>query len=145
MYDSSVHPVRHPTYGVPDFEPSISTVEANGGSIIEFPVTTLPVGSKNMPIGGGGYFRLLPGRVHRAALGRVTKMGRPVAIYLPPWEFDPNQPRIPAPALKKFRHYVGLSKSLDRLDKMISTWDFGTMREVLENHQAAEPSATASA
>ena len=53
LYDSSVHPVRHPTYGVPDFEPGISTVETGSGSIIEFPVTTLPLGSKNVPIGGG--------------------------------------------------------------------------------------------
>ena len=139
LYDSSVHPVRHPTYGVPDFEPGISTVETESGSIVEFPVTTLPVGSKNVPIGGGGYFRLLPGPLHRAAISRVTRMGRPVAIYLHPWEFDPAQPRIPAPAFKKFRHYVGLSRSLDRLDAMISRWPFGTMREVLEGEGALRP------
>ena len=132
MYDSSVHPVRHPTYGVPDFEPAISTVQTEKGSIIEFPVTTFPMGSKNLPIGGGGYFRLMPGAVHRAALAKVTKMGRPVAIYLHPWEFDPGQPRIDAPAFKKFRHYVGLSKSLGRLDKLLAKWEFGTMREVIE-------------
>jgi len=138
LYDSSVHPVRHPTYGIPDFDPGISTVETAHGSIVEFPVTTFPVGSKNLPIGGGGYFRLLPGAVHRAALARVTKLGRPVALYLHPWEFDPEQPRIDAPLLKKFRHYVGLGKSLERLDRLLQTWSFGTMREVLEGEGAIE-------
>ncbi|MEL6429315.1 MAG: XrtA system polysaccharide deacetylase [Planctomycetota bacterium] len=131
LYDSSVHPVHHPTYGVPDFPPTITTVETEHGPIVEFPVTTLPVGKKNMPIGGGGYFRLLPGPVHRAAIARVTKLGRPVALYLHPWEFDPDQPRIPAPAFKKFRHYVGLEKSLARLDRLLERWPFGTMAEVL--------------
>ena len=136
VYDSSVHPVTHPTYGVPDFEPGISTVETENGSIVEFPVTTLPVrAGKNLPIGGGGYFRLMPGAVHRAAIGRVTRLGRPVALYLHPWEFDPGQPRIDAPALKKFRHYVGLSRSLARLDRLLGTWEFGTMREVLEGER----------
>lgn len=133
VYDSSVHPVKHPTYGVPEFDPVISTVETGKGTIFEFPVTTLPVGGgRNMPIGGGGYFRLMPGGVHRAALGRVTKLGRPVALYLHPWEFDPGQPRIDAPWFKKFRHYVGLSRSLERLDRLLGTWEFGTMREVLD-------------
>ena len=106
------------------------------GSIVEFPVTTFPFAGKNLPIGGGGYFRLLPGALHRAALAKVTRIGRPVAIYLHPWEFDPEQPRVPAPFLKKFRHYVGLSRSLDRLDRLLATWDFGTMREVLEGADA---------
>lgn len=138
LYDSSVHPVRHPTYGIPDFDPGISTVETAHGPIVEFPVTTFPVGSKNLPIGGGGYFRLLPGAVHRAALARVTKLGRPVALYLHPWEFDPEQPRVAATPLKKFRHYVGLGKSLTRLDRLLQTWSFGTMREVLEGVGAIE-------
>ena len=136
LYDSSVHPVRHPTYGVPDFEPGISTVETKRGSIVEFPVTTFPFVGKNLPIGGGGYFRLLPGVIHRAAIAKVTRMGRPVAIYLHPWEFDPGQPRIAAPPLKKFRHYVGLGRSFDRLDRLLQRWTFGTMREVLEGADA---------
>ncbi len=136
LYDSSVHPVRHPTYGVPDFDPGISTVSTGNGSIVEFPVTTFPFAGKNLPIGGGGYFRLLPGALHRAALARVTRLGRPVALYLHPWEFDPDQPRIATSALKKFRHYVGLEKSLSRLDRLLETWTFGSMREVLEGEGA---------
>lgn len=130
-YDSSVHPVRHPTYGVPDFEPGVSTVHTSYGDVVEFPVTTLPLGKRNWPIGGGGYFRLLPGPVHRAALARVERLGRPVALYFHPWEFDPGQPRVDAPWSKRFRHYVGLGKSVARLERLVRRWSFGTMSEAL--------------
>jgi polysaccharide deacetylase family protein (PEP-CTERM system associated) len=133
-YDSSVHPVRHPTYGVPDFEPGISIVPAPGGAgeVVEFPVSTYPFLGRNLPVGGGGYFRLLPGALHRAALGRLERMGRPTATYLHPWEFDPQQPRYPAPLLKRFRHYLNLDRTLDRLDTLLARFRFDTMRAVLE-------------
>ena len=132
VYDSSVHPVRHPTYGIPDFDPDISRVEApGGGSILEFPVATWPLFGGNLPVGGGGYFRLLPGAVHRRFFGSLLKRGRSPALYMHPWEFDPDQPRIPAPALSRFRHYLGLKRSLPRLEKLMSRYPCGTMREVL--------------
>ncbi len=132
-YDSSVHPVRHPVYGVPDFEPGISRVETADGSIVEFPVATWPLFGRNLPMGGGGYFRLLPGPVTRAALGSLERRGRRAAVYLHPWEFDPEQPRQPAPLLKRFRHYVGLRQTLPRLDRMLRDFRFGTMRAALED------------
>ncbi len=130
-YDSSVHPVRHPTYGIPDFEPGISTVRAAGGEIVEFPVSTFPFAGRNLPVGGGGYFRLLPGAVTRAALRSLEKRGRPGLFYLHPWEFDPEQPRCPAPALKRFRHYLNLTRTLPRLERMLDEFRFGTIAEVL--------------
>ncbi|MEZ6021126.1 MAG: DUF3473 domain-containing protein [Planctomycetota bacterium] len=134
VYDSSVHPVHHPTYGVPDFEPGISIVHApgGGGDVIEFPVATLPAGSRNLPVGGGGYFRLLPGWMHRRAIRRLEGMGRPTATYLHPWEFDPEQPRYPAKFTSRFRHYLNLDKTTERLARLIDLGGFGTMREVLE-------------
>ena len=130
-YDSSVHPIRHPVYGVPDFEPGISRVEVEAGSIVEFPVSTLRALGRNLPMGGGGYFRLLPGLVTRALVAAVERSGRPAALYLHPWEFDPGQPRVPAPALKRFRHYVGLDHTLERLDRLTRRFRFGTFQEVL--------------
>ena len=134
VYDSSVHPVSHPTYGVPDFEPGISLVSApdGGGSIVEFPVATYPALGRNWPVGGGGYFRLLPGWLHRGAIRKLEAMGRPTATYLHPWEFDPEQPRYPASASSRFRHYLNLDKTLSRLDKLIQIGGFATMRQVLE-------------
>ena len=95
-------------------------------------------------MGGGGYFRLLPGSVHRAAVRSLGRKGRPVALYMHPWEFDPDQPRYPAPFHKKFRHYLNLDRSLPRLEKLLSSFRFGTMRAVLEEagHRFDEPAAS---
>jgi polysaccharide deacetylase family protein (PEP-CTERM system associated) len=131
-YDSSVHPVRHPVYGVPDFEPGISEVATSAGTVVEFPVSTLSFLGKNWPVGGGGYFRLLPGAVTRAAVRRLEAMGRPASLYLHPWELDPEQPRCPAPAFARFRHYLNLDRTLPRLQKLLDGSRFGSLREVLE-------------
>jgi len=132
-YDSSVHPVRHPLYGVPDFEPGISIVKAGDGSaIVEFPVSTWRAFGRNFPVGGGGYFRLLPLAVTRAALARLERKGRPGALYLHPWELDPEQPRCPAPAFARFRHYLNLSRTEPRLDALLARFRFAPMRRVLE-------------
>lgn len=141
-YDSSVHPVRHPVYGVPDFEPGISRVETHSGSVVEFPVATWPFLGRNLPVGGGGYFRLLPVSVTDAALRGLERRGRPAAFYLHPWEFDPAQPRCPAPALKRWRHYLNLSRTLPRLEHLLARHRFGTMRDVLaEQGQRFDPAA----
>jgi polysaccharide deacetylase family protein (PEP-CTERM system associated) len=132
-YDSSVHPVRHPVYGVPDFEPGISKVLASDGTpIVELPVSTLRLAGRNLPVGGGGYFRLLPGRVTEAAVARLEAAGRPAALYLHPWEFDPEQPRVPAPALSRFRHYLNLDRTLPRLERLLARFEFTTYEAVLE-------------
>lgn len=133
-YDSSVHPVHHPTYGIPDFEPGISVVRAGGGSIVEFPVATLPCLGRNLPVGGGGYFRLLPLALTSAALAALERRGRPAALYLHPWEFDPAQPRQPASTFQRFRHYLNLQRTLPRLEALVQRFRFTTLREVLEEH-----------
>lgn len=132
-YDSSIHPVHHPLYGIPDFEPGISVVEApgGGGSIVEFPVATLPLCKRNLPVGGGGYFRLLPVHLTERALRRLEALGRPAALYLHPWEFDPDQPRVPAPPLARFRHYLNLARTLPRLEHLLGRFRFGTLAGTL--------------
>ncbi|MEQ1895323.1 MAG: XrtA system polysaccharide deacetylase [Planctomycetota bacterium] len=138
-YDSSVHPVRHPTYGVPDFEPGISTVRAGGGTIVEFPVATLPCLGRNLPVGGGGYFRLLPLALTRRALRALERRDRPAALYLHPWEFDPAQPRQATSAFKRFRHYLNLDRTLPRLEALLGEFRFTSMRAVLEERGALAP------
>jgi len=133
-YDSSVHPVHHPTYGVPDFEPGISTVQSRAGPVVEFPVATLPFLGRNLPVGGGGYFRLLPLAVTRAAIASLERRGRPAALYLHPWEFDPEQPRQRTSALRSFRHYLNLRRTLPRLEALLARFRFTTLRAVLEEH-----------
>jgi hypothetical protein len=126
-----VHPVRHPTYGVPDFEPGVSIVEAAGGSIVEFPVSTVRLLGRNLPVGGGGYFRLLPGAVTRAALASLERRDRPACLYLHPWELDPEQPRVDAAPLRRFRHYLNLRRTLPRLERLLARFRFAGLAEVL--------------
>ncbi len=133
-YDSSVHPVAHPAYGVPDFDPGVSRVEAAGGRIVEFPVATWRALGRNWPVGGGGYFRLLPLWMTRAALASLDASGKPAALYLHPWELDPEQPRVGAPLSARFRHYLNLDRTLPRLEALLERFRFGTMAEALRAH-----------
>jgi len=141
-YDSSVHPVRHPVYGVPDFEPGISTVSTPAGPIVEFPVATWRAFGRNWPVGGGGYFRLLPFAVTRRAFARLEAVGRPGGLYLHPWEFDPEQPRVRAPLSSTFRHRLNLARSLPRLEALISTFRFGSYRDALIESGALDPAGS---
>ncbi len=134
-YDSSVHPVRHPVYGIPNFEPGISTVRSsNGTEIVEFPVSTYPIFGRNFPFAGGGYFRLLPVAFTQRMLAGLERRGRPGAFYLHPWEFDPGQPRVDAPFLKRFRHYLNLDRTSARLEHMLARFQFTTMADVLREN-----------
>jgi polysaccharide deacetylase family protein (PEP-CTERM system associated) len=130
-YDSSIHPVRHPTYGISDFEPGTSVVETAAGPIVEFPVSTRKVLGRNLPVGGGGYFRLYPGALIRNSVGALERAGKPACIYLHPWEFDPDQPRATTSASKAFRHYVGLKQTLPRLEALLSKHRFVGLEESL--------------
>lgn len=135
QYDSSVHPVRHPVYGIPNFEPGISSVRSsNGTEIVEFPVSTYPIFGRNFPFAGGGYFRLLPVAFTRRMLSGLEHRGRPGAFYMHPWEFDPAQPRIDAPLLKRFRHYLNLDRTGARLEHMLARFSFTTMADVLREN-----------
>ena len=144
-YDSSVHPVHHPVYGVPDFDPSISIVRAkSGGEIVEFPVSTYRALGRNWPVGGGGYFRLLPVAVTRAAIARLERESKPALLYLHPWEFDPEQPRCPAPALKRMRHYMNLARTLPRLEHLLGQFRFTSVRDVLDERGFGREARSAS-
>lgn len=94
--------------------------------IQEIPITTLRVGQKNLPIAGGGYFRLLPYVVTRWGLNQInSKEQQPFVFYLHPWEFDPKQPRMAgASAKSKFRHYLNLSKTEGRFRRLLADFAF---------------------
>lgn len=128
QYDSSVHPVSHPVYGIPDFAPGISRVEEG---LFEFPVSTWRALGRNWPVGGGGYFRLLPGCVTSAAVRQMERRGVPASLYLHPWEFDPEQPRMGVNAAARFRHYLNLHRTLPRLEQLLKEFRFGSLEQVL--------------
>ena len=133
-YDSSIFPVRHDRYGMPDAPeyPHILETQA-GGSIIEFPLSTAKIINYRLPVSGGGYFRLYPYWLSRAGLRQVNRKQKPFIFYLHPWEIDPDQPTISAGWLSRFRHYKNLDKCESRLRKLMTDFQFGTVWGVLES------------
>ena len=136
-YDSSVFPIRHDLYGDPNAPVEIHTIETEAGPIIEFPPTVVRWFGRNVPTGGGGYFRIFPYWLTRRMLKQVNET-RPFVFYIHPWEVDPKQPRFDkAPLKSRFRHYTNLHKTADRFTRLLKTFHFGPMREVIENHLAS--------
>jgi polysaccharide deacetylase family protein (PEP-CTERM system associated) len=123
-YSSSVYPIRHDHYGMPD-APRFAH-EARSG-LLEIPVATVRLLSSNWPAGGGGYFRLLPYCLSRWSIHRVNAVDRqPAMFYFHPWELDPDQPRIQGPGAKaRLRHYLNLRRMAPRLGRLLSDfrWD----------------------
>jgi len=132
-YDSSIFPVRHDRYGIPDAQIAPYMHEtATGSRLVEFPLTTKKLFGYRLPVAGGGYFRLLPYAVTQAAFRSINQIERrPFIFYLHPWEIDPEQPRIRAGALSRFRHYTNLSRCEGRLDRLLGQFTFGTVEASL--------------
>jgi polysaccharide deacetylase family protein (PEP-CTERM system associated) len=134
-YDSSIFPVHHDRYGIPSYQRFCHVLDRLGGKkLLEFPISTLRLAGSNIPIAGGGYFRLFPYSFVRWSLRHINSAEQqPALVYLHPWEFDPNQPRIQASAVSRFRQYVNLQKTEGRLVKLLQDFQFGTMQAVLKN------------
>ncbi len=123
-YDSSIFPVFHDTYGIPNAPRFEYRLERQ--DMMEYPLSTLRVTGYNLPIAGGGYFRLFPYWFTRAALTRINRSEqKPFIFYLHPWELDPNQPRIANISWKsRFRHYNNLYKTEARLERLLGDFSF---------------------
>ena len=125
-YSSSIYPVQHDHYGMPD-APRFAWHPENAGGLLEVPITTVRMGSRNLPAGGGGYFRLLPYSLSRWMMRKVNQEdGQPAIFYFHPWEIDPGQPRPEGINLKtRFRHYVNLARMDGRIQALTRdfAWD----------------------
>ncbi len=131
LYSSSIYPVKHDLYGMPD-APRFSFRPTQKGTLIEVPVTTTQIMNKNFPSGGGGFFRLYPYLLSKWAIDRVNKKdNQSTVFYFHPWEIDPEQPRQQAADMKsRFRHYLNLDKTESRLDRLLGDFNWGTMQQV---------------
>ncbi len=129
-YDSSIFPIRHDLYGIPD-APRFPWYPCKG-RLLEVPITTVEVLGQRLPCGGGGYFRLLPYRLFRAGLRRVNSRDRqPGVFYCHPWEIDPDQPRVPGLSWKsRFRHYIHLDRMEARLRRLLADFSWDRMDRV---------------
>lgn len=131
LYSSSTYPVKHDLYGVPHW-PRFKYAMDNG--LIEIPMTTLHIGSRNVPMSGGGYFRLYPYVVSRMLYRKFHRAeNQPGIFYMHPWEIDPDQPRQKGASLKSnFRHYLNLKRVRGRLKRLMTDFEWGRMDEVFE-------------
>jgi polysaccharide deacetylase family protein (PEP-CTERM system associated) len=133
-YDSSLFPIVHDRYGQPGAPRFAHEIwrDSNGG-LVEFPIGTVRLAGVNLPIGGGGYFRLLPLALTALGIRHVNaRERRPVMFYLHPWELDPHQPRQPMAWHHRVRHYVGLAEQVAKLSRLLARFPFGPAREVLD-------------
>lgn len=131
-YDSSIFPVKHDLYGIPNAkEVPHQLLTPNGSNLVEFPLSTAKIFNYQIPVAGGGYFRLYPYLFSRAGLSQINRHGRPFIFYLHPWEIDTDQPVIQAKWFSHFRHYNNLSKCEPRLKQLLKDFEFATVRNVL--------------
>lgn len=144
-YDTSIFPVHHDRYGIPDAPRHSHLIPRANGTLIEMPGSTMRLGPVNVPVAGGGYFRLLPYAWTEFGINRVnTVEAKPVVFYLHPWEVDPDQPRFRVPALTRIRHYTGLRSTESRLRRLLQRFRFDTVASVLD-HAPLESIALSSA
>ena len=173
-YDSSIFPIHHDRYGIPDAPRFPFLISMNGNSVIkfddlnlnsevslhsafrnprcstpssglptlkyllEFPLSTIRLGGMNIPISGGGYFRLFPYSSIKKRLTKINRMeGMPFIFYLHPWEIDPEQPRIDGISRKsRFRHYVNIGKTENRFSRILSDFRLSSILDVLNSNTA---------
>jgi polysaccharide deacetylase family protein (PEP-CTERM system associated) len=137
-YSSSVYPIVHDHYGMPE-APRFAWRTPSG--VVEIPPSSLRMLGRNLPASGGGFFRLLPYPVSRWSIRRINAHdGEACIFYFHPWEIDPEQPRIAqAGAKSKFRHYVNLERMAGRLDRLLRDFRWGRVDEVFAEQLEAPP------
>jgi polysaccharide deacetylase family protein (PEP-CTERM system associated) len=131
-YDASIFPIRHDRYGIPDAPRWPHAMSRVGGSLFEVPGSTVRLAGTNLPVAGGGYFRILPYAWTRWGIRHLNRTeGQPAVFYLHPWEIDPTQPRLHTSVLGQFRHYRNLHRTEARLRSLMRDFNFGSLQAVL--------------
>lgn len=132
-YDSSIFPTHHDFYGIPGAPRGPHRLRLlGGGSLLEFPPSTIKLGPFNLPVAGGGYFRLLPLAVTRWAIRRINRERLPFLFYLHPWEIDPGQPRFKVGLKSRFRHYTNIASCERKLGALLAEFPMGTIAAALQ-------------
>lgn len=146
LYDSSIFPILHDRYGISDaprFPHRVAVTNGHGSatkkddagahSIAEFPLSTISILGRRLPIAGGGYFRLMPYAATQRAIRHLnTREQQPAIVYLHPWELDVHQPRVRAGWLTRFRHSVNIHSTEAKLRRLLKDFRFAPVRDVLE-------------
>jgi polysaccharide deacetylase family protein (PEP-CTERM system associated) len=143
QYDSSIFPVEHPSYGVPDAPRTSYWINTASGRILEFPMPTLMIGSRRSPVGGGAYLRFLPYSYTRWAIWHLNQQENfPVCVYIHPWELDPEQPRMGGSLSARARHYFGLRGTESKLRKLLREVEFCPLASLIDQLNPPEASVS---
>ncbi len=135
-YDSSVFPVRHPNYGLPQAPRFPFLVSTRSGPIVEVPLPTLELDGRRSPLAGGAYLRLLPYRYTRWGIRFINEHEKQsVCVYVHPWELDPEQPRMKGSLTARLRHYSGLRGTEGKLQNLLRDFDFVPLGSLVAQHQ----------
>lgn len=140
QYDSSIFPIHHDRYGIPTAGRfPYDHLLSEDRRLLEFPLSTVKLFGRNVPVAGGGYLRVFPYRFIQWGIRRINQReAQPAIIYLHPWEIDPGQPKVQGSRLSRFRHYVNLDKTEFRLKRLLSDFRFGTLQMLMEQMQGGE-------
>jgi polysaccharide deacetylase family protein (PEP-CTERM system associated) len=134
LYSSSIYPVKHDLYGIPDASRFSYAPLPDNQRFLEVPISTIRLGNKNLPCGGGGFFRLYPYAFSKWAYTQINHEGQSGIFYFHPWEIDPKQPVQQNLKFKtKFRHYLNLHRMEDRLTRLLTDFRWNTMQSVFFN------------
>ena len=128
-YDASIFPVHHTRYGIPNASRFMNKRQKDG--MVEFPFSTIKLFGNNIPVAGGGYFRLYPYLFNKWAINKINKANSSAMVYIHPWEIDPGQPRMDIGLMYGFRHYVNLKQNENKLKKLIKDFRFDTVANIL--------------
>jgi len=123
-YDSSVFPIRLRDYGYPGAPADAYEVRRPAGVLLELPMATTVIAGVRLPAAGGGYLRHLPYALTERAFREHGARGASGMFYVHPWEIDEGQPRLPVSWVTRLRHYAGISRTLPRLERLLSQFRF---------------------
>ena len=144
QYDSSIFPVKHPNYGVPEFSRFPFIVRTAAGNVVEFPMSTVEIARWRAPLAGGAYLRLLPYAYTRWGIRYLNELeNRSACVYLHPWEIDPGQPRIDVNFSARLRHYIGLRGVEGKVRNLLRDFEFqsvGSLVQEIKREHSGTPS-----
>jgi len=137
-FDSSIFPTRHPVYGIPGAKSYPYRLHSDHGSLWEFPPSVARVLGFNVPVAGGGYFRLYPASWTAHCFRRINRLGHPAVFVVHPWEIDPEQPRLARFTGRAWRHYLNLKSTEKKLDWLLGQFAFGAISQVAQRCASQE-------
>ncbi|HXW68967.1 MAG TPA: XrtA system polysaccharide deacetylase [Dissulfurispiraceae bacterium] len=139
-YDSSIFPIHHDRYGLPGANRFPHVIGTKSGSLREFPPSTLSLFGLNIPVCGGGYLRLLPESLIKAAIRRINKHElQPAITYIHPWETDVGQPRLNGSLRSRIRHYLNLQSTMPKITALLSEFRFKPLSHMLDGLEPLQP------